>query len=443
MAKQFISLERLAQYDDLIKKYIKESLKTSEDNSETLETLIGGAEVEGSIQHQINQAIADLLGEANSDNKIDNLREVLDYLQTNGGALDTIIATYNSLAEEVGKEATETEPATGLYAKIADAETSAVETIKELEINAVGGEEVKVTLSGTVANPTLDVVCTFCTEQDIEKLFIPVLQATSYSELVDAIASAAPGQTIKIQSPIAQQVTIPADKEVVLDLNGQTISSTGSAIINNGILTISDNSLGRSNGAIVSSGNCGIAAGNNSVTTILSGTISGQEGAVITSKSSGAVINIEGGNLSAADNAVIAGNGTKREGEPNVINISGGRFESNIQSKGYIACGVYAPWKDTINITGGEFIANNGCGVLARAGQVNIEGGTFTTTGSITGWVGDNKNQVPCAAVVFDSNANYPGMDENSKITISGGTFNSEVDPIQTLGDSERILDLR
>ena len=37
--------------------------------------------------------------------------------------------------------------------------------------------------------------------------------------------------------------------------------------------------------------------------------------------------------------------------------------------------------------------------------------------------VGDSRNVVPCAALVFDSAANYPGMTETSKISVSGGTF--------------------
>ena len=48
------------------------------------------------------------------------------------------------------------------------------------------------------------------------------------------------------------------------------------------------------------------------------------EGAVFTGLSTGATITIEGGTFSASDNAVIAGNGSNRTGDPNVINIKGG-----------------------------------------------------------------------------------------------------------------------
>ena len=138
------------------------------------------------------------------------------------------------------------------------------------------------------------------------------------------------------------------------------------------------------------------------------------EGAVFTSKSIGATINIEGGTFSASDNAVIAGNGSSRTGDPNVINIKGGTFNGSIKSSGYVACGIYAPWKDQIKVSGGTFNITGGAGIVARAGTVTVTGGEFKTTGNVTGMVGDSRNVVPCAALVFDSAANYPGMTETS-----------------------------
>lgn len=447
MANKFVSYERLVQYDELIKRFIESLINDANGDISGLQEQLNAlrGEGEGTVQEQIQAAFDEFVNTDGGAGALDSYKEVLAYVQNHGTEFNGVVNDIVALQGQVGSEATDEAEATGLFKDVEDLKAALAdsdEALRNQEISAISDEskDIVISLSGTVTQPVLDVLYTLCTEEDVDRLFIPVLQATTYDELVDAIANAVAGQTIKVNSPIEQQVTIPVGKEIVLDLNGQTISSEGSAIINNGILTISDNSLGRSNGVIRSSKNCGIAAGNNSVTTILSGVIEGQEGAVITGKASGATVNIEGGDFKAFDNAVIAGNGTNRTGEPNVINISGGRFESNIQSNGYIACGVYAPWKDTVNITGGEFIVNNGCGVLARAGQVNITGGTFTTTGTGTGWVGDNKNQVPCAAIVFDSNANYPGMDADSKITVSGGTFSSEVAPVQALGSGDRIV---
>ena len=213
------------------------------------------------------------------------------------------------------------------------------------------------------------------------------------------------------------QVVIPAGKKLTLDLDGKTITYSGTAIINNGTLIVK-------NGAVVSTGNCGIGVGNNSETTILSDvTVTAQESAVITSTSTGAKIYIEGGTFTSTDNAVIAGNGSAREGEPNTIVINGGTFNGGITTAGYVACGIYAPWKDEITVKGGTFNITGGAGIVARAGQVTVDGGTFYCTGNVTGKVGDSRVVVPCAALVFDSEANYPALTGESVILVKSGSF--------------------
>ena len=245
---------------------------------------------------------------------------------------------------------------------------------------------------------------------------------TTYTSLTDAISAATKGQTVTLLADVNGQTVIPAQEDIILDLNGKTASNTGIPLVNNGTLTVKDTT---GNGKIVSTGNAGIAVGNDSTTVIESGTIESVEGAVITGLATGATINIKDGTFSASDNAVVAGNGTAREGTANSITISGGTFNGKIKTSGYIACGVYAPWKDAITISGGEFNITGGAGVVARAGVVTITDGTFNCTGSATGWVGDKKQALPCSALVFDAEAKYPAMDNNSKIVVSGGQFNA------------------
>lgn len=247
-----------------------------------------------------------------------------------------------------------------------------------------------------------------------------------YKTLEDAVLKVANGDTITLLKDVTGQVVIPADKTITLDLGGKTLTNSGTAILNNGTLTVD-------NGTIVSTKNVGICAGDNSETTIQPGvTIEGQEGAVITGYATGATITINGGNFSAKDNAVIAGNGNKTVGKDgpvrvnaNTITINGGTFTGNIQTSGYIACGIYAPWKDIITVNDGTFIVNGGTGVVGRAGQVYINGGTFTCTGTGTGWVGDNKNQIPAGqACYFDSAAKYPAYNKDTDgIFVKGGAF--------------------
>lgn len=241
-----------------------------------------------------------------------------------------------------------------------------------------------------------------------------------YTTLADALAAADENAIVKLLEDVTGQVAIPAGKKLTLDLNGKTITHSGTAIINNGTLIVK-------NGAVVSTGNCGIGVGSNSETTILSDvTVTAQESAVITSKSTGAKIFIEGGTFTSTDNAVIAGNGSERTGNPNIIVINGGTFNGGITTDGYVACGIYAPWKDQITVNGGTFHITGGAGIVARAGQVSVNGGTFICTGNATGKVGDSRVVVPCAALVFDSEANYPALTNESVILVKNGTFTVE-----------------
>ena len=273
--------------------------------------------------------------------------------------------------------------------------------------------------------------------------FVAEVGGYQYETLPAAIAAAQDGETVKLLENIteANAIQIPQDADITLNLNGQVLMVTnGDALLNNGVLTILDSLTG---GKIISENSGAIGVGSGSTTTIQSGTFESVEGAVFTSKSIGATINIEGGTFSASDNAVIAGNRSSRTGDPNVINIKGGTFNGSIKSSGYVACGIYAPWKDQIKVSGGTFNITGGAGIVARAGTVTVTGGEFKTTGNVTGMVGDSRNVVPCAALVFDSAANYPGMTETSKISVSGGTFISDsgVDAVNAVenGDTSRI----
>ncbi len=249
------------------------------------------------------------------------------------------------------------------------------------------------------------------------------------AELTTAVSN---GGEIKLGANITltSMLTIPADKTVTLDLNGLSITSAGQVIMNNGKLTITDNKGG---GKIVSTGSQAIGVGSNSVTNIQKAIVESVEGAVITGYATGATINIYDGTFSASDNAVIAGNGKSREGTGNTINISGGVFNGKITTPGYVACGIYAPWKDNINVTGGTFNITGGAGIVARAGNVTVTNAVFNTTGNATGKVGDSRVVVPCSAIVFDSQANYPAMNNDSVIHVVSGKFNSEMNAVSMI----------
>ena len=269
--------------------------------------------------------------------------------------------------------------------------------------------------------------------------------ATSYESLAAAVAAAGEtATTIVLQNDTTESVTIPAGANITLDLNGCTIQTADDsgydAIINLGVLTVKDSKTG---GKIISKHNSGIGIGPNSTTTVEYAEITGREGAIGGwDETVGATVTINDGVFTGEDNAVVIFNGSNRSGAANEITIKGGTFNGEIKSvsQGYIACGIYAPWKDNITVTGGKFNIEDGAGIVARGGTVTVTGGEFITKGSRNGYVGDSKNTVPSAALVFDSKAGYPGLEKFSQITVSGGEFKSEMDAIAVVGgDTERI----
>ena len=256
-----------------------------------------------------------------------------------------------------------------------------------------------------------------------------------YDTLAAAINAAGTGGTVKLLADITGQTVIPAEKDIVLDLNGKTMTHTGTTLYNSGKLTVRDSSADKS-GKIVSTGNVGIGVNHNSTTTIEYANIEAVEGAVITGYATGAKITIEDGIFEVSDNAVIAGNGNSTDHSgavrvnANTITINGGKFTGNIKTTGYIACGIYAPWKDIVTVNGGEFTVNNGIGIVARAGQVKVNGGTFTCTGSAEGKVGDkNFDMAAAQCLYFDAtDPAYPAYNsETDYIKVTGGTFSSNV----------------
>ena len=81
-------------------------------------------------------------------------------------------------------------------------------------------------------------------------------------------------------------------------------------------------------------------------------------------------------------------------------------------------------------MNGGEFTVNNGIGIVARAGQVKVNGGTFTCSGSAAGKVGDkNFNMTAAQCLYFDAtDPAYPAYNSTTDyIKVTGGTFSSDV----------------
>ena len=294
---------------------------------------------------------------------------------------------------------------------------------------------------------------------------------TNLYETLEAAIAAVPtdGTTtnIVLLADVTQDSTlvVAAGKDFTLDLGGHTITApsttgyvplfenSGSMVLTNGAITASGTIvLNRTDATLViadgtyTSGNHAFRNGNSTDKTntafidatgarieVRGGSITAVENCIAV-KTAGSTVLVTGGTLTSTDNAVIAGNGTSGL-DGNVITVTGGTLVGGITSTGYVACGIYAPNADTVTFGGdAEMTVTGGCGILARAGSVTVTGGSITTTGSAVGKVGDKNAVVPCAAIVFDAaSPGYPGMTADSAIAVSGGTFVSDVNPVQVL----------
>ena len=309
------------------------------------------------------------------------------------------------------------------------------------------------------------------------------VDVTSEDTLLSSIGNADNGTTIRLTASfsVSQQITIPVGKELTLDLNGQTLE-TSNTILVNGNLTVMDatamdatatvspsisndyetvtydagkiynNKAARDPGAVVitvrdggrlthnsgtleSSKNYTVAVYGetrtanwntpiDSTAVINGGYHVGQEGGPAVF-GNGATLDISGGVIVGEDNSAVAGNGTRSNTENcggTTINITGGTLIGHITSPKYIACGIYHPQEGALNISGGTIYADGGVGILMRAGNANITGGTIISTGTTPGKVGDNDAPVSCSGVVYDASADYPGASESDKVSISGNT---------------------
>ena len=291
-----------------------------------------------------------------------------------------------------------------------------------------------------------------------------VRQQQVYRTLAEAVTAATSGQTVKLLANVSESITIAAGKTVTLDLGGKTLTATGDAITNNGTLTLQNGAI-TATGAIVrnlgsnsavtvesgtytSTGGNGIICGSSDKTvaaptatgcsvTVNGGTFNVVEMALATGRTTDATITVNGGTFTSSDNALIGDNGTAGC-SGNVITVNGGTFNGSITTAGYIACGIYVANNDTVSVNGGTFTIAGGCGIAVRAGVVTVaDGVTIAATGTATGWVGDKKTKLPCAAVIYDVNPGaYPGYDSaTSKVAITGGTFTSDVAAVQMNGE--------
>lgn len=237
--------------------------------------------------------------------------------------------------------------------------------------------------------------------------------------LSTALAS---GKDVKLSEDIEfdSSLTIPANKEVTIDLNGKTIT----AETNIPFLVSEGATLNVKNGTIDSKADAIKVVGNNV-------TINIGEDVTIKSVNNTCIwvnddegqqnitINIAGNleSKSTSDAAVYV-SGNLNNGKKVTMNITGGSIVSENSTA------VYFPADGNLTISGGE-ITGKECAVEYRGtGLLKITGGTFTSTGSTFTQQANGNGTTTVAAAV----AVVPHNDRTSSVEFTGGTFKATND---------------
>ncbi len=344
--------------------------------------------------------------------------------------------------------------ATGLFTKYQTAVATDIETTLETYTLTFGIDKDTPVTDGLARNGTvsikLEAIQGNAATQEISEYFV----SKSANDLIKTISTADSGSTIEVDSPmslsdtvaiskdinfvLAENVTAPADKNAFNVTDGATLtigtkatsSSTQTAkganrntvdgteevpsitSTNKTAIIADGGNVVINSGNIVSEKSNGVAAVNGGSVTVNGGYVKAQEVALLAYNNGSITVN--GGTFETVDNFVVGTNGTNGRGG-NTITINGGTFNGNIESKNYIACGVYVANSDTVTINKGTFNIEDGCGVLARSGTTTVSDDVVfnfeNSEGGITeGYVGDTEIKLPVnARIIKDLVAGYPG----------------------------------
>lgn len=333
----------------------------------------------------------------------------------------------------------------------------------------------------------------------VGKFKAQVVGGLKYEMASTAISKAPAGSTVILLNDCEEGNLGPnVSKNVTIDLNGKNLVFQSITVDIHGNLTIKDSGNGGTyNGTYV---DYSVRVKRGSVFNLESGTLTNSsthpktsnvvvwveggtakkpaastanikggkietKGTPIFVRDPGATVNVSGGELKGSGLACIAGNGTKGQGGT-TINVSGGTLTAKPYNATSAACGIYHPNVGTLNITGGTINVTGGVGVLMRSGEMTMTGGEINALGDIskTGTVGDSRVVVTSSGIIFDRDANYPGVattkiniSENAKvngakqaielinenkaagaenvITVKGGTYSSDVTPFCEAGN--------
>ena len=315
-------------------------------------------------------------------------------------------------------------------------------------------------------------------EEDVYPIDMPTVDSILYSGksaivsdrdgIAAMLANDEPEVEIKLNQNLSidNYVTVPAGKSVTFDLGGNKLSGNsylvscagGNITLKNGTVESSARPVHVSSGELTLDGadvtsinDVAInVVGENAKVVMNSGKVTAQESGLLVT--TGAKLEMNGGEVECFDNCPIQGNGTVKDGNDQghiEVVMNGGKLTAHIQSNGYTACGVYMPNSGKFIMNGGE-IVSDGAGLVMRAGEVELNGGSIVANGvsGSKGKVGDSRVVVGPYAVVYDESAKYPGVANGEfKLTIGQNMVlqgtDGDVETLLSSGAVANIIDNR
>lgn len=273
-------------------------------------------------------------------------------------------------------------------------------------------------LDESVAQIEADGTFTVGTEETLvtEQNAVAKIEETgvAYTSLQDAIDAADSGATVTLLKDLTESVSIAEGQEIVLDLNGCTLTNSGTnTIVNNGTLTVTGN------GKVDNTVHQGAALQNNGKATLENGTFT-------RSKEAGKDDNANGNSWYVIDNSgtltlkkVTVYQGTDE------VNALQWTFSSTIRNKGASAEQMAVMEVDGATVVSGRIALKNddwgkmtiadanvtgGNQAVQNWAQLEISGGTFA--GDVVTWFYAMQGSEP---------------ETRTHATITGGTFNGRV----------------
>lgn len=226
-----------------------------------------------------------------------------------------------------------------------------------------------------------------------------------YQTLQNAIVA---GKEVKLLGDITECITIPANKEIILDLNGYTLTGVkdsegkmGNVLTNNGTLTITDSSdtktgtiMGGTDTGEGTVGRGGIALVNNGTCTIKDG-------------------NIKRGDNDTFGNYTIQNNGD--------LTVNGGTISNNSNVSSLLVNSERVSKNATLTINGGTISQPDGIAVKNESGLTIITGGEIYSDKSyaLQCWT----NTEVTGGIIAGSVVVFTYDDSTAELNITGGTI--------------------